>query len=258
MSPRCTVIVPFRPDDAGDRTANLVAVLRWLDTMPVEVVVVQHGSELVPDSALPGAPQYLHVASDGPFSKAAACNAGYGVTSTPAIALVDADMLVDSRPFLGCVERVVGGVDVIRPFGHLIDLDPTASRRVADGVAPSALDLADMTSGRAGEVIPICGGVVILRADAFERAGGMDETFVGWGGEDDALGTALVRTGSDCRILTAGHGYHLWHERDGFERYRHLHYARNVERARWWRSASDADVERATEAGRRRLRTGQE
>ena len=80
---------------------------------------------------LAGSPRYVDMAADGPFSKAAACNAGYGVTSTPAIALVDADMLVDRRSFLGCVERVLGGVDVIRPFGHLVDLDPTTSASVA-------------------------------------------------------------------------------------------------------------------------------
>jgi GT2 family glycosyltransferase len=167
-------------------------------------------------------------------------------------------MLVDRRPFLGCVARVSGGVDVIRPFGHLVDLDRTTSRLVRDGAAPSDLDLATAASGRDGEVIPICGGIVILRSDAFERAGGMDETFAGWGGEDDALSTALVRTGSDCRILRTEPGYHLWHQRDPAERYGHERYRLNADRATWWTNASDADIALATEAGRRRLRAPQE
>jgi len=257
MSPRCTAIVPFRPDAAGGRGANLVAVLRWLGTMPVDVVVVQHGQAPAPDPSPEDSPRYVQVASAGPFSKAAACNAGYGVTSTPVIALIDADMLVDSGCFLGCITRVLGGVDVIRPFGHLVDLDRTTSQLVRDGAAPSQLDLTTSAAGRVGEVIPICGGVVILRSDAFERAGGMDETFAGWGGEDDALSTALVRTGSDCRILSAEPGYHLWHPRDPMQRYGHPRYSPNVQRAQWWRDASDVEVARAAEAGRRRLRTGQ-
>jgi N-terminal domain of galactosyltransferase len=254
MNQRCTAIVPFRPDTAGARAANLAAVLRWLTTMPVDVVVAHHGPAPAPDRSPSSTPRYVHVPSDGAFSKAAACNAGYVATSTPVIALVDADMLVDSRPFLGCVTRVLGGVDVIRPFGHLVDLDQATSQRVRDGAAPSEQHLAAPSPGREGEVIPICGGIVILRSDAFERAGGMDETFAGWGGEDDALSTALVRTGSDCRILSAERAYHLWHERDAVERYRHPRYDLNAERARWWRNASDADIARATEAGRRRLR----
>ena len=76
----------------------------------------------------------------------------------------------------------------------------------------------------------------------------MDESFVGWGGEDDALSTALVRTGSDCRILTAERGYHLWHERDGVQRYRHPDYGPTVERARWWRTASDPEISDAVAA----------
>lgn len=258
MSPACTAIVPFRPDPSGERDLHLRAVLRWLGSMPVDVVVVQHGPRPTPPPEPPGAIRYLHVASDGPFSKAAACNAGYGVSSTAAIALVDADTLVDRGPFLGCVDRVVDGVDVIRPFGQLVELDREASRRVHDGVDPSDLDLGDTPPGRDGETIPICGGIVILRSDAFERAGGMDETFLGWGGEDDALSTALLRTGSDCRILSAGRAYHLWHPRDALERYGHPDYDRNAERARWWRDAPDAEIERAAAAGRRRWRSDQE
>jgi predicted glycosyltransferase involved in capsule biosynthesis len=106
-------------------------------------------------------------------------------------------------------------------------------------------------------VIPLCGGIVVVRAEAFERAGGMDETFVGWGGEDDALSTALMRTGSDCRILRATPAYHLWHDRDPAQRYRHPDYERNAARAQWWRTASDAEIELAVAAGRRRLRSGQ-
>jgi glycosyltransferase involved in cell wall biosynthesis len=225
--------------------------------MPVDVVVVQHGPAPTPELLPAGSPRYVHIASDGPFSKAAACNAGYRVASAPVIALVDADMLMDSRPFLGCVTRVLGGVDVIRPFGHLVDLDLATSRRVRDGAAPSEQHLTTTASGRVGETVPICGGIAILRSDAFERAGGMDETFEGWGGEDDALSTALVRTGSDCRILSAERGYHLWHPRDAVQRYRHQRYGVNAERAQWWRNASDPDVEHATEAGRRRLRDDQ-
>ena len=155
QSTRCTAIVPFRPDPDGERDANLATVLRWLGTMGLDVVVVQHGGDPMPDLPAVGAQRYVHLTSDGAFSKAAACNAGYGLVSSEAVALVDADMLVDSGAFLGCVTRVVGGVDVIRPFGHLVELDRAASGRVRDGADPADQATPPTAPSRVGETIPV-------------------------------------------------------------------------------------------------------
>lgn len=257
MSERCTAIVPFRTDGGGERDANLTAVLRWLSRMPVDVIVVEHGPVRAPAATMGGSTQALHLASDGPFSKAAACNAGYRAASSAVLALVDADMMVSPGSFLGCVARVDEGVDVIRPFGRVVDMDRATTQRVRSGSAPWDQELVTGESDRDDEVVPLCGGLVIVRADAYERAGGMDESFAGWGGEDDALSTALARTGSDCRILRDGRGFHLWHDRSDGSRYAHQGYERNARRAAWWLEAEDADLARAVAAGRERLRRDQ-
>ena len=93
-------------------------------------------------------------------------------------------------------------------------------------------------------MIPICGGIVILRSTwsnapvAWTR-----RSWVGGAAGYHALSTALLRTGSDCRILREERGYHLVAPAErrpavstsGVNRL-------NGERARWWRNASDAEI----------------
>ncbi len=54
-------------------------------------------------------------------------------------------------------------------------------------------------------------GVVVLPREAFERVGGFDQRFKGWGGEDDAMRAALEALWSPPTRY--GIALHLWHPR---------------------------------------------
>lgn len=57
------------------------------------------------------------------------------------------------------------------------------------------------------------GGVIVIRVDAWWRAGGMDERFQGWGHEDAAFRLAAdTLLGPTVRHPGAIH--HLWHARE--------------------------------------------
>ena len=249
-----TAIVPYRGDAHGIRRRNLDVVLKWLTGAGIPTILAEHSD--IPDVELhvPEGVRRLHVAAgDRPFNKASACNDGFLHAGTKFIALVDADTLMEMDAFLDCASAVRDDLDAVRPYGHLVELDePTTIAVARDAQLPAALRGA-RDDPRAGEQIPLCGGLVILRAAAYESVGGMDESFEGWGGEDDALSMALIRSGLRCGVHDTNTAFHLFHPRSPESRYGHPHYLRNRERAIWWHEAGAAEIAAETHDARERL-----
>lgn len=257
MKATCSAIVPFRATSPA-RSENLITVLRWLTEIPVSVVVSEHSAHSNVDLTDFPEVRFVWERSTGAFSKSAACNAGVVVADTPIIALVDADTMVQSRVLRACINRVANpgereSIQAIRPFGRLVDLGVDESRRVQETgeLPPTPVDASD--AFRSLEHIPLAGGILVMEREAFMSTGGMDESFLGWGGEDDAFSTALERCGVNGRILTSEVGYHLWHNRDAEQRYDHENYKSNVQRVMWWRQASTQDFCTAVANGRQAL-----
>lgn len=248
-------VVPYRADAQGTRQRNLTVVLGWLADGDIRTVLAEHSD--VPDATLvlPDSVERVHIPAAGkPFSKAQACNAGFyaaaSIAHSPLIALVDADTLTALPTLLQCADSVRAGHDAVRPFGRLVELDePTTAAVAAGAPLPDAPEGA-RSDDRAGEHIPLCGGIVVLRSEAYEAVGGMDTSFVGWGGEDDALSIALIRSGLTCGIRADGVAFHLAHPRPLASRYEHDRYTSNLARARWWHEASDEEIAAAMSAGK--------
>ena len=236
-------IVPYRADGQGYRRRNLGIVLEWLDEAAVPVVLVEHSDELDPELELATSVTRVHLPAEGrPFNKARACNAGFTRARATILALVDADTFVPKAALHASIDAVRGELDVVRPYGRLIELDEDSTRGIAEGAPLPDAPPAARNDAREGERIPLCGGIAVLKSSAYESVGGMDETFEGWGGEDDALSVALIRAGLQCGILEQGAAFHLAHPRSMESRYGHAHYAGNLERARWWHEASDDEI----------------
>ncbi len=254
MNDLCAV-VPYRADAGGIRRRNASVVLRWLADGGVRTVLAEHSDEPDHDLVLPATASRLHLpAHSGAFSKALACNWGVTVADTPVVALVDADTFTSMPGFLACADAVRQDFDVVRPFGRLVPLDEADTLRLADGDPFPTTPSPERDDDRSGELIPLCGGAVIIRTDTYVRVGGMDETFEGWGGEDDALSIALERSNVRRAVLENQAAFHLDHPRALPDRYLHPHYVANVDRAKWWHEAPEADLARAMSDGADRLR----
>lgn len=256
MNSDFTAIVPYRTDELGARRRNLEVVIRWLTSADIEVVLVEHTT--TPDSILelPASVNRLHIPANAqPFNKALACNVGFVATDTPIIALVDADTLVPTPSLMQSVQAVRDGLDAVRPYGRLIEFDETSTIALQEGAPLPEPQPGERDDAREGEHIPLCGGIVIIRSSAYESVGGMDESFHGWGGEDDALSVALARKGVQCGILEHEAAFHLAHPRSLESRYGHPHYAKNLERARWWHEASDGEIKEHMSEQYARLRS---
>ena len=255
--PMLTAIVPFRDAGDPDRTRNLATVLAWLCSMPIRVVLSEQSER--PSALVPS--DVVHVWSDSsaPFSKSAACNEGVLASRSPVVALVDADTMVRSRALLTSAQLIrlsasARPVAAIRPFGQLVDLDRDQSTRVHDTceLPGDVVDSGD--ASRRGEHIPLAGGILVIDRSSYLEVGGMDETFGGWGGEDDAFSRVLERSNVPSRKLTSETAYHLWHSRPVEERYGHEDYSRNFARAQWWRECPDPEFAAAIQSAREALR----
>ncbi|HEX6527947.1 MAG TPA: galactosyltransferase-related protein [Streptosporangiaceae bacterium] len=188
------IVIPFQDRGAEQhRLRNLLACLLALrdQSSPREryqvTVVETDGEARWSDVIRPRADHYLFAAKPGPFNKSWTVNVG--VTHTPGrpevICILDADVLVD-RQF---VERNAARFRRPGTGGHLtyrnmLSLDePATSHAIRERVSQRKPQ-PDPDHFRGFMLRRPPGCCVWVRSAAFERIGGMDERYEGWGGED--------------------------------------------------------------------------
>lgn len=142
-----------------------------------------------------------------PFHRAASRNLAARLTDADVLVFLDADAYVPLRQVEEAVE-VARRVDVlVKPYSRAGYLTEQASETLVQG-SPAPTFAAESW------IHPPMDGFVglawVIRRDLFERLGGFDEGFVGYGGEDNAFAHAChVLLGSTRHV--AGMGASLWH-----------------------------------------------
>lgn len=192
------MVVPLEGDDP-DRAANW----RWLQARYAR----QHPGWVVARCA---ARERQGVS----FVKGRAANATAAAFAADVLVVADADCIAGKD----ALERAVAVVAEQRgwavPFGDVYRLNPEASAGVRAGpfdVVPSIVPFAQLDPerpfayrGKPG------GGIVVAAREAWDTVGGFDERFVGYGGEDFALGHALSTCAGRPHRESAPL-WHLWH-----------------------------------------------
>lgn len=185
------VIIPFSPaDEAPERIAGMRYVTEWYHQHHPRWPIVIGSSSPV-------------------WSKGAAVAAGIDqLTTDPDVFVIaDADSFVIEPRILADAVTLVerGFVDWVTPHQFVYRLKPDETDRVLAGAKP-----------RIGHTIrspyegPIGGGITVVSRSAFDTVNGIDQRFLGWGGEDIAFGYALETLCPPGRRLT-GALVHLWH-----------------------------------------------
>ena len=231
-------MVPYRMGADFQRRLNAQAVLGWLSKLEIQIILAEHSSEPDQDLVVPAGIRRIHVRSETGFNKAAACNAGFREAQASVVGFIDADMVLNPAALLGCFKRVMLNDEVIRPFGSLVELSQVESAKYLQAGSLPAGDYSLRDDSRGSEHIPACGGAFVIRSERYLKAGGMDERFLGWGGEDNAFGMALDLIGSNSLLLKAEPAFHLWHQRTQASRYEHENYEKNLELLSWWQAAT--------------------
>lgn len=180
---RVVIVVPWR---GGDRTRQeMWGVVRpYLDDF--------------------GWPIYLGD-RPGPWARGAAINAGARQAGDWDVMVVaDADTVPESKPVRTAVLLAHERAGAIRPHDTLWMLNEVETIKFVAG-GPENVRRSPKSLINAG------GGLLVVERSAWERVGGYDETFVGWGHEDTHLNTRLLIQTHWDRI--PGTAWHLWHPR---------------------------------------------
>lgn len=183
-----SIIVPFRPDGA-ERDRNLA----WLEA---------RYRELYPDWEL-----VVGVCEEGPWCKGRAVR--NAVSSGDRLVISDADMYLDET-----VMRE--GVAALEDHAWVVPHERSyrLTREATEDFIAGKIGPADLTHDHLElpqrKMFP-CGGLFFVRRDAYLEAGGFDERFTGWGGEDESLGMALETLYGPPKRLGSVL-IHLWHQ----------------------------------------------
>lgn len=187
--PSVAVVIPWRDGGDPDRRANFAYVHAYYLGLGLEVIVVDDGK------------------TSGHFNRHAAYNAGYAQTSADVVAWVEADTLIPLPQILTAAALAADSLGMVVPFTERHELDQPAAARVLSGdVDPFTLRGATVYAQGSS----IGQANVTSRATMDAVGGRWDESFEGWGYDDNAAFLLFERLAGRPRWVE-GPGMHLWH-----------------------------------------------
>lgn len=192
-----------------DRLPHLLATLRTIAGQRearIECIVVEQSSVPEIASRLPSWVQHVHTplpSAGVPYNRSWAFNAGARLARGNVLILHDNDMLCPARYAAEALERSREGWAFLDLKRFLFYFDQTTTRELFEtGRIPSRRPENVLQNAQ--------GGSIIATRDAFFALGGFDESFVGWGGEDNEF---WERAETTNRVYAFGYlpFIHLWH-----------------------------------------------
>jgi hypothetical protein len=147
-----------------------------------------------------------------PWVKAEAFNPPAAESSADVLIIADADSFVPLAQVQAAVASALR-VGWAAPASHVYRLSREASAATL-AADPAAADVApdlSLDPGRPVHDLMPGGGIVVVRRDVWELVGGFDPRFIGWGGEDWALGAAIRTLTGSYATQVPGPYFHLWH-----------------------------------------------
>lgn len=173
-----------------------------------ECIVVEQSAIPEVKEHLPSWVRYVHTPlpdKNMPYSRAWAFNVGARYARTEVLVLHDNDMLVPADYAKEVIARLEEGFEVINLKRFIFYLSADHSAAVLSGKLP----LAHQPPQEVVQNLEAGGSFAIIRG-AFFGIGGFDESFLGWGGEDNEFWERAQT------LSVWPYGYlplvHLWHE----------------------------------------------
>ncbi len=168
------------------RLPHLMGTLRSIAAQrdaDYECIVVEQSDQAEARASLPGWVRYLHTPPPEhglPYNRSWAMNAGARIANGKLLVFHDNDMLVPEKYAAELWRRYESGNQTINLKRFVFYLDEVETREFFDSgvLNPGARSEAIVQNLEAG-------GSVAVDRDSFFELGGFDESFLGWGGEDN-------------------------------------------------------------------------
>jgi hypothetical protein len=172
-----------------------------------ECIVVEQSMDAEVRPLLPAWVRYVHTPlpkPDMPYCRSWALNVGARVAEGKVLVLHDNDMLVPEGCAAELWNRCTEGYEVINLKRFIFYLTERHSHDVASGLRLGIVQTPEVIMQNAE-----AGGSIALTREAFFAIGGYDESFVGWGGEDNEF----WERAQTRRVWPYGYLplVHLWH-----------------------------------------------
>ena len=172
----------------------------------VECVVIEQDAEPRARTHLPEWVKYIHTKPSipmMPYCRAWAFNVGARIARGRVLIMHDNDMLVPVDYAREILRRIDDGFEAINVKRFIFYLSEAHSREVFQRARPDRFPPSGVVQNLEA------GGSVAIAGESYMRIGGMDESFVGWGGEDNEF-WERVQT---LRLWPYGYMplIHLWH-----------------------------------------------
>jgi len=207
--PQVSYIIGHR---GKDRLSHLLLILQSIaaqSDISFECIVVEQDHESLIKESLPKWVRYVFtppLTQDMAYSRSWAFNVAAHKAMGDTLILHDNDMLVPVYYAKEIHDRIVDGYEVVQPKRFIFYFDQKSTQRSLRGLflSEKKFQIDSILENLEG------GGSLGISRKAYFFLGGMDEDFVGWGGEDnefwDRCLTLKVWEYANLPLI------HLWHE----------------------------------------------
>ena len=187
-----SIIIPYKSSGCDRRFANYLCVKNYYEHIfpKAEIVIGQDNS------------------GENVFCRSHAINDGVSKSNGDIIIISDADLILDKQYFL---EAINLSYDFVIPFGQVMDL----SKNICESILTSYILPSVMPKGQIRDMRGerFAGGIQVITRELFDKVGGYDERFIGWGWEDSHFcWKILAQSPEQYLMIDEGIAYHLWHE----------------------------------------------
>ena len=211
MENTITYIIPHRNVDIH-REKNLMVVLDWVRSLKYkkEIIVVEQDDTAKLD--LPKDINHIFIKNSGQFTKSWAMNVGIKASTNELIVMCDSDCFFNVSNMNSFLDKMLEGKYQAGTPNHynFTRLKRTDTERVHENIKTFNEIRKDRADGSA-----LGGGCFAATKEALHKVKLWDEDFIGWGGEDSAMGSKFWKEGwtydGGQALRTNYLGYHLWH-----------------------------------------------
>lgn len=189
---------------------------------------------------MPQAELCIGLLNEKGINKSKAINLAAKKASRDIFVVADADIIYDPKIIVEAI-KLLDQAPWVVPFTEIYNIEKPEVNRLLKTKPRWPIDIKQKECTKANWLYEgFAGKLFVIPRANFEAAGGFDERFIGWGGEDDAFSHA-VQTICGKFVSVKGEIYHLWHPASSYQT--NPHGQANGNLLNRYRSASGNDEE---------------